>query len=60
MIKKTSHLRRQDVEKEAIYDMMNEKGNSKRYLISQKWLLKWDQTMNSPNPLVESNIKNLA
>jgi len=38
MIKKTSHLRRQDVEKEAIYDMMNEKGNSKRYLISQKWL----------------------
>ena len=42
LIKKTSHLRRQAVEKEAIYALMTEKGNPKRYLISQKWLVKWE------------------
>jgi hypothetical protein len=48
------------LEKEILFSLMAEKGHSKRYMISQKWFRKWEGVMDSHNPIVESNIKNLS
>lgn len=48
------------MEKEIVMQLMGEKGATKRYMLSQKWLQKWDGIMDGQHNIVESNIKNLA